>query len=245
MNTIDMSPRIEILDESSKAVSEIQKDRYCFGNYVDDFAGKLDQTWDDFCSTWDDLGADSFMADEGSYRERRFSMAVYDAESSELSYKRHGCYFQKEGDNPLNGGVERKFDAITPYVAGHGIIKDLVRHYGTIFSVLGYGNHWDLQIHQVRIKTSNGETGEPSPEGIHKDGTNFTTLVLINRNGVIGGENMLFDNNKELLASKVLENQGDFVILNDKELYHDVSAIEPASESPGYRDMLMIGFTQI
>lgn len=245
MNTMDLSTATKTSNEGFNVVNELEKDLYCFGNYVGDFDGKLDQAWDDFASTWSDLSTDSFMADNGNYRERRFSMAIYDAKSSELTYKRHGGYYQEEGDNPLNGGVDRKFDAITPFIAGHPIIKKLIRHYSSIFSTLGYSDLWDLQLHQVRITTKPDEVGEPSPEGIHKDGTNFTTLVLIDRNGIVGGANKIFDSNKALLASRVLEDQGDFIILNDKGLYHDVSAIEPATDSAGYRDMLMIGFTQI
>lgn len=244
MNAIDISPRIRAATDSGSAVNGIEADKYCFGNYVDDFGGQLDEVWDEFASTWGDLGADTFMADKGNYRERRFSKAIYDATSLELSYKKHTGYFQEKGDNSLNGGIDRIFDPVTPYIASHGIIRSLILHYSSIFTALGYGNLWDLQIHQVRITTKHGEVGKPSPEGIHKDGTNFTTLVMVNRDGVIGGENKLFDNDKELVASRVLENQGDFVILNDKELYHDVSPIEPAEES-GYRDMLMIGFTQL
>ncbi len=243
MNAININSRVAFPRECDQMARVLGDEKYVFGNYFGDFGGLYGREWAEFASTWDDLGEDHFMADEGTYRERRFSLATYDARFSHLTYDKHVGYFQESTDNPLNGGVDRVFEPITPFIACHGILRDLIGHYSSMFKTLGFGSVWDLQLHQVRINTTRKELGQPSPEGIHKDGTNFTTLVMIKREGIVGGENKLFDNEKHLIASKTLLKEGDLVILNDKELYHDVSSIEPEEES-GYRDMLMIGFTQ-
>jgi len=203
-----------------------------------------EKEWTEFSSTWEDLGSDTYIADKGTYRKRRFSSALYNSKSSVLNYKKHECYFQDKENNTLNGGVERYFDPITPHIAYHPILVKLIRSYSDLFTALGYGDKWHLSLHQVRITASPDQVGNPSPEGIHKDGTTFTTLLLMDRKGVKGGENLVYDNDKKLTESKTLENPGDFIILSDEDLYHDVNPIKPV-DNFGYRDMLMVGFTSI
>src|SRR5439155_559202 len=61
--------------------------------------------WDGFARSWGDLGVDTYMADGGRYRRRRF--AAFRAAGSEIVRKPHQPHYQSRDYNPLNGGLER------------------------------------------------------------------------------------------------------------------------------------------
>ena len=61
--------------------------------------------WDSFAASWKDLGLDTYMADGGRYRRRRYS--VFAVSADEIELKPHQPHFQSLDHNQLNGGVER------------------------------------------------------------------------------------------------------------------------------------------
>src|SRR6185312_3597527 len=60
--------------------------------------------WDGFAASWDDLGVDTYMADGGRYRRRRF--AVFRATPEGVARKPHQPHYQSRDYNPLNGDIE-------------------------------------------------------------------------------------------------------------------------------------------
>lgn len=67
-------------------------------------------SWDAFAESWEDLGADTYMADGGGYRRRRH--AVFQLRLGVLLRLEHQPHFQNRIYNPLNGGVQRWFEPI-------------------------------------------------------------------------------------------------------------------------------------
>jgi proton-translocating NAD(P)+ transhydrogenase subunit beta len=65
--------------------------------------------WDGFAQSWDDLGVDTYMADGGRYRRRRF--AAFRATAEGVVRKPHQPHYQSRDYNPLNGGIERWFES--------------------------------------------------------------------------------------------------------------------------------------
>ncbi|MEP6018749.1 MAG: 2OG-Fe dioxygenase family protein [Paracoccaceae bacterium] len=216
------------------------------GNYFEDIGlpdGLMDH-WDDFADSWNDLEQDQFMADGGRYRSRRFTEFYYDNAVAELHAQKHRPFYQSADINTLNGGVDRKFAPITPFIANHPITAAMIRQHATIFSELTGRNRWAINFHQVRITANDGIAGKPAPEGLHKDGVTYTTLFCVKRRNVAGAENLMFDNNKEPLFSTTLTKTSDIIIFEDAAFYHDVTPITPAHpEESAERDMLFIEFT--
>ena len=71
--------------------------------------------WASFAASWDDLGVDTYMADGGRYRRRRF--AAFRANSDGIIRKPHQPHYQSRDYNPLNGDIERWFEPVKPGIA--------------------------------------------------------------------------------------------------------------------------------
>ena len=81
------------------------------------------------------------------------------------------------------------------------------------------------------------------PEGIHQDGFNVIAIICIHRENIIGGVSNIYNNSKNIIYSKQME-EGEMIILNDRKMYHDVSNILLDDKyKEGYRDVFV--FTTI
>ena len=63
--------------------------------------------WQGFADSWNDLGTDTYMADGGRYRRRRY--AAFSAGAGGLRRKPHQPHYQSRDYNALNGGIARWF----------------------------------------------------------------------------------------------------------------------------------------
>ncbi len=98
-------------------------------------------------------------------------------------------------------------------------------------------------MHFFRVVGRPDELGEPGPEGIHRDGEEFGAIHLIQRKNVAGGVNSVYDNDGQLLASFILEDPLDSLILWNPHTLHSVSPIRPeVAGEPAIRDTLIMGF---
>jgi hypothetical protein len=83
------------------------------------------EDWPHFAASWDDLGLDTYMADGGRYRKRRFG--VFGAvRGGTIWRKPHQPHFQSRDYNPLNGGIERWFLPITDSTAASGAMQGIL-----------------------------------------------------------------------------------------------------------------------
>ena len=94
-----------------------------------------------------------------------------------------------------------------------------------------------ILIHQIRVIIDDNNN-IVTPEGIHQDGYNIVGICCINRNNIEGGINNIYDKDKKLIYSKLLD-EGEMLIINDNNYYHDVSTIT-SKDNNGYRDMFII-----
>src|SRR5262249_31870480 len=78
-----------------------------------------------FAASWDDLGIDTYMADGGRSRRRRF--AAFRASSAGIVRKPHQPHYQSRDYNELNGGIERWFEPITETVAHHSALTAVLQ----------------------------------------------------------------------------------------------------------------------
>src|SRR5207249_298045 len=128
--------------------------------------------WDGVARSWGDLGVDTYMADGGRYRRRRF--AAFRAAGSEIVRKPHQPHYQSRDYNPLNGGLERWFEPVTEAVARHPALTAILLTSRALFDrmtpVEVRPPAWHVELHQFRIEARPGEEGRPTPEGMHRDG---------------------------------------------------------------------------
>ena len=199
--------------------------------------------WDVFADSWNNLEIDTFMADNGRYRKRRYG--VYEiAADGDIVRQPHQPHYQTVDYNVLNGGVDRWFEPILPEI-GQGI---------SMISILKFSNHlfslfkpdakkWHVEVHQFRIEARLGEHGQPTPEGMHRDGHDYVLVLMIRRHNIASGVTTIHDLNHKNLGSFTLTHPFDAAIVDDHRVFHGVTAVTPLDPAqPAYRDVLVVTF---
>ena len=52
---------------------------------------------------------------------------------------------------------------------------------------------WHVEVHQFRIEARRGEAGQPTPEGMHRDGVDYVLVLLVNRRNIASGVTSVHD----------------------------------------------------
>ncbi len=201
--------------------------------------------WEGFADSWNDLGLDTYMADGGRYRRRRH--AAFRATASGFDRKPHQPHYQSRDYNALNGGLARWFDPITEATAVHPALRAILRVCKTVFDdctdPATRPAAWHIELHQFRIEAKPGENGQPTPEGLHRDGVDWVLVLLVRRENVASGETSIHDLQRRLVGSFTLERPMEAALVDDGRVYHGVTAIAPIDPaSPAYRDVLVVTF---
>jgi hypothetical protein len=208
-----------------------------------DMAGRED--WAGFASSWDDLGVDSYMADGGRYRRRRF--AAFRAAADDIRRKPHQPHYQSRDYNPLNGGIERWFLPVTDEIARHPALRAILETSHRLFDRLTSAAlrpaSWHVEVHQFRIEAHPGAEGRPTPEGMHRDGVDWVLVLMVRRQNIASGETTIYDLRKEPLGSFTLTAPLDAALVDDSRVYHGVTPVQPIDPAcPAYRDVLVATF---
>jgi hypothetical protein len=198
--------------------------------------------WDSFAASWGDLGLDTYMADGGRYRRRRYSVFRVSGDGIEL--QPHQPHFQTLGHNPLNGGIERWFDPIAPRVANHPALLAVIETCRAAFGPPPGGSlSWHVEVHQFRIEANASSAGRPTPEGLHRDGVDRVLIMLIAKENITGGMSLIQDASGRALAERTLSSPFDAVFLDDTRVLHGVTEIRPeCRDRAAFRDVLVITF---
>jgi hypothetical protein len=199
--------------------------------------------WETFAASWDDLGPDTYMADGGRYRKRRY--AVFAISPDAIVRAPHQPHYQSRDYNQLNGGVQRWFAPITAAVAEGDALQAVLRLCRDIFGTLtpDAALAWHAEVHQFRIEARAGEQGRPTPEGMHRDGVDWVLVLLIARRNVASGETHIADLAGVPLGSFTLTTPMDAAWVDDSRVRHGVTPIEPLDPAlPSYRDVLVVTF---
>jgi hypothetical protein len=196
-----------------------------------------------FADSWNDLPLDEYMADGGRYRRRRH--AVFTAANDELLRQPHQPHFQSLRDNPLNGGVARWFAPVRDHIGDGDALRSAIRLLTTIANLrCGKVSPWRVEVHQFRIESRAGEQGQPTPEGMHRDGVDFVLVTLIARSNVGEGVSTISDPSGTALLRVQLAERFDSIVLEDSRVRHGVSpviALDPTR--PAFRDALVVTLT--
>lgn len=208
-------------------------------------AGALDD-WAAFAASWNDLYVDAYMADRGRYRRRRHAVFSIDNESGTVEQP-HQPHYQSLDYNRLNGGIERWYAPIEPALrAGHSLPTVLRCAHRLFASLAPQVARWHVEVHQFRIEAQPGQPGQPTPEGMHRDGVDYVLVLLIDRNNIDSGTTTIHDEAGAPLGQFTLTEPFDAALVDDHRVYHGVTAVEPHDPAqPAWRDVLVVTFRRV
>ncbi len=197
--------------------------------------------WEAFAGTWNDLSMDEHMADRGRYRRRRHGVFTMNREGA-MERLPDAPHYQGLEHNRLNGGVDRSFATITDEMAESVSFGVLASYAQSLFSEVAPDvSRWFVEAHQFRIEARTGEPGQPTPEGVHRDGVDYVLVALINRQNIESGTTTIHDEGKARLGAFTLTDPLDLALLDDHRVWHGVTAVEPKDpESSAWRDVLVL-----
>lgn len=234
--------------EIDKAVQEISTLRYHQKTPLFSKSELSNEDWHSFQSSWSRLIQDKHMGDNGTYRFRRYSTLGWRSSDGKVFLMPHMPLFQTIDVNGLNGGKERWFEPIEPAVLNNPIFLKTFYYALSIFTKreanLGLSTDWFIEIDQFRIVANYANAGNPTPEGIHTDGTDYFLSMLIERKNITGGISTVYDMQKNPMFTTTLNDATDALLVNDREnTMHGVSPIKAATVEGGYRDIIILSFT--
>ena len=201
--------------------------------------------WETFAGSWGHLGMDRYMADGGRYRRRRH--ANFSVTDGEIRRKPHQPHYQSRDYNLLNGGLERWFSPVTDDIGSHPALLATLRLCDATFTALTppgvRPRTWHVELHQFRIEARGDEAGQPTPEGLHRDGVDWVLVLLVARVNVASGDTSIHDLQRQPLGSFTLTEPLDAAFVDDSRVYHGVTAVRPLDPAePAYRDVLVVTF---
>jgi hypothetical protein len=98
-----------------------------------------------------------------------------------------------------------------------------------------------VEVHQFRIEAGPGADGQPTPEGLHRDGVDYVLVLLIQRRNIASGTTAIHGLQGQQLGGFTLTDPLDAALLDDTRVCHGVTpvqALDPAL--PASRDVLVV-----
>jgi len=202
--------------------------------------GSDDLEWRAFTDSWNDLGPDLYMADGGRYRRRRH--AAFLCQHGQFTRKPHQPHFQSRDYNPLNGDVQRWFEAVHQETVNNPVMQAVFAFCADSFGAKD-AMPWHAEMHQFRIETQESQIGRPTPEGLHRDGVDWVFVMLIERRNVREGVTRIGAPDGAALGEFTLAEPGDAVLIDDHRILHGVTEIHAVDpDFPAWRDALVVTF---
>ena len=202
--------------------------------------------WHAFADSWNDLAPDTYLAAQGRHRRRRHATFSIEADG-ELRRAAHQPHYQSLQHNPLQGDIQRWFRPMRPALAdGASLHRILQFSYELFAALMATPRRWHVEAHQFRIEARAGEPGEPTPEGVHRDGVDYVLVLLIDRENIESGTTTIHDHDGGLLGSFTLTHALDAALVDDARVFHGVTAVTPLDPAqPAHRDVLVVTFKAV
>lgn len=207
--------------------------------------GPLDD-WQEFAASWNDLAPDAYLAQLGRHRRRRH--AVYRGmDGAPAEREPHQPHYQSSSYNPLQGDIERWFEPITDAVGASHAMRTVLEFSRAFFAPFAPDvREWRIEVHQFRIEAKPGEPGEPTPEGVHRDGVDYVLVLLIDRRNIASGTTTIHTADGSLLGSFTLARALDAALVDDARVFHGVTPVTPLDPAkPAHRDVLVVTLKRV
>jgi len=114
--------------------------------------------------------------------------------------------------------IHREFDEIDASVYKHSSFQNIVECYVQVTGI-NLANT-PVEVHQLRVSCGDGFDGNPSPEGVHRDGCHYLGVFVVGRTGVIGGETSVHENKTDGPIYSAVLSPGQFLFVDDEKLMH-------------------------
>jgi len=230
--------------DASQCVDIVREDGFCFV-HADAMRTGLERwgtlsDWAMFAASWNALGPDHYLERTGRARRRRHG--VFRWADGTLAREPHQPHFQSLAYNPLQGDVDRWFEPILPEVGESASLRAVLGFACAFFDALAAGvAAWRIEVHQFRIEARLDAAGEPTPEGVHRDGVDYVLVLMVDRANIASGTTTIHSANGSLLGSFTLTDPLDAALVDDARVFHGVTpvtALDPAK--PAHRDVLVV-----
>jgi hypothetical protein len=199
--------------------------------------------WARFASHWDDLAPDSYAAELGTTRLRRYGHFAVTPADGAARLLPHGVFAQPDGSNPLYIERDRHFEPLTDAFAADPLLHSVLRVLGGAATALDVAPTWSAKVTPFRVLASADGAGDPTPEGPHRDGVTLVTSLLIGRDNADGGESTVYDAGGVPVLTTTLREPGTMLLGDDRCTMHGVSPIRPIDPTrPARRDVLVVTF---
>jgi hypothetical protein len=189
---------------------------------------------DVFSTFFANLPLDPYI--DGTFRRRRFSRFLGEPEN--LIRLEHKFFEQSSSVNRLAGGIKRDFPELEEELVRLQEFQLLVSRFIDFSKI--EPETTEIGIHQIRIVASPDQVGEPAPEGIHQDGFDFVGIFCINREHLSGAETHLYEHPSQAPIFAKELHPGEFVLVNDRKLYHFTTGMKPVGAVEGPRDVFVM-----
>jgi len=185
---------------------------------------------DDLLKSYGDLRFDEYMGDN---RYRRFAQYRMYRSGDTWEFERLPLrpYVTFSKYNPVAGGIRRHYEPIEADFSPQ-------MRAGAEGVPLATDQDWQVNVHQFRIVVNKEVQGVVVPEGPHSDGRDFVLIAVLGRHQVTGAEMTLMPHGGGEPFFRTTLQVGQGALLADREMFHDVTEIEPTS-AEGYRDTLI------
>lgn len=202
-----------------------------------------DSAWAPFAAHWEDLAADPYAAELGTRRLRRYGHFLFSPADGAFTPATHSAFVQPENSNPLYVGTDRHFQPLTDAFAKDPLLERILVLLGGLATALDDRSEWSAKVTPFRVLATGEGEGQPTPEGMHRDGVTLVTSLLIGRRNAVGGESTVTDMAGGKILAITLQEPGTLLVGDDRRTLHGVSPIRPRDPSrPAQRDVLVITF---
>jgi hypothetical protein len=199
--------------------------------------------WPAFVASWNDLAPDTYLAASGRHRRRRHATFAADADGG-IRREAHQPHYQSLKYNPLQGDIQRWFEPVRPAIADGASLRRILGFCRDCFGALApAARRWHVEVHQFRIEARADEAGEPTPEGVHRDGVDYVLVLLIDRENIERGTTTIHAPDGRELGSFTLAHAFDAALVDDHRVFHGVTPVTPLDpQKPAHRDVLVVTF---
>ena len=199
--------------------------------------------WAAFAASWNTLARDTYLAERGFHRRRRYAVFAADSAGG-IRREPHQPHYQSADYNPLFGGIARWFEPVAPELGDGASLRTILQFCRNLFgNIVPATPTWAIEVHQFRIEARADQQGHPTPEGVHRDGVDFAFVLLVHRENIVSGTTTIHDLDRAQLGSFTLTDPFDAAIVDDNRVYHGVTAVTPLDPArPAYRDALVVTF---
>ena len=236
-----MTPR----PDTSALHTRLQRDGFAFATadiMRDLLQAQALTDWPAFVASWNELAPDSYLATSGRHRRRRH--ATFSADADGIRREAHQPHYQSLAYNPLQGGMQRWFEPVLPAIGESASLRRILRFCHDCFGMLAPATRrWHVEVHQFRIEARADEAGEPTPEGVHRDGVDYVLVLLIDRENIERGTTTIHAPDGRELGSFTLAHAFDAALVDDHRVFHGVTPVTPLDpQKPAHRDVLVVTF---